>query len=294
MNDLFYIKKFIRSDGTQLSLDQNELYLDSDNTLLVRPDPETTAVNYTEANGAEMIRQQTHTSTQEINGIIVPKTTPYWNLVVTLTGFFKINYTYKIVYARKDGKLFAIDGAWISEALQVPPHPNEDYARWHITFEIGQEAWREYAEDDSGEEIYANSVSLPLLTAGTGGEKWDRVGLVADEVGEVWVDGEGGIQDIFILSSQRIYPLWVVTGECINPTLQNGTTDTVAYYNGTVAEGQTLVVNFETGEAKLDGVVVTRNLHGQVSFDPGINSVGFNSDGGNASESIIEWNGTIG
>lgn len=294
MDEIFYIKKFIRDDGSQLAFDKNEIYLDTDNTLLVRPDPETTAVNYTEANGAEMVRQQTHTSIQDVNGLIVPKTTPYWNLVTNLTSFFQINHTYKIVYIQKDGKMFAVDGAWISAALQVPPRPQEEYSRWTVSLEIGREAWREYAEDSDGKEIYSNSVNLPLISAASGGEKWDTVGLVADSVGEEWEGGEGGVQEVYIASSQRIYPVWVVEGECINPTLQNNTTDTVAQYTGTVAEGQTLVVDFESGEARLDGALVTRNITGFVSFNPGANMVGFNSDGGDTSTSEIQWNNTIG
>lgn len=294
MDDTFYIKKFIRSDGTQFSLDKNEIYLDEDNNLLIRPDPDTTAVAYTEANGAEMIRQQNHTYSQEINGLIVPKATPYWDLVTEMTAFFRINYTYKIIYARKNGKLFAVDGAWISEAIQVPPQPQENYSEWHITFEVGREAWREYAEDASGNEIFANSVTLPLLSGASGGEVWDDVGLVADDVGEVWEIGEGGIQEVNIASSQTIYPVWVVTGEAVNPMLQNNTTDTIAQYNGTVAAGQTLTVDFESGTAYLDGALVTRNVSGIVSFNPGLNSVGFNDDSGTATESVIKWNNTIG
>ncbi len=294
MEDLFYIKKFIRDDGAQLEFDKNELYLDIDNTLLIRPDPETTAINYTEANGAEMIRQQTHTSIQNINGLIIPNNTPYWSLVTRLTSFFQINHTFKIIYIEKSGNMFSVDGAWISSALQVPPQSKEDYSRWTISFEIGRESWREYAEDSEGKEIYANSVKLPLISASSGGEKWDNVGLVSDEIGELWSGGEGGVQEIFIDSTQMIYPIWTVEGECINPTIQNNTTDTIAQYNGTVASGQTLVVDFETGEARLDGALVTRNITGMVSFKPGLNQVGFNSDGGATSESLIEWNNTIG
>lgn len=294
MDELFYIKKFIRDDGEQLSFDQNEIYLDTDNTLLVRPDPDTTAVNYTEANGAEMVRQQTHSASQNIAGLIVPKTTPYWNLVVKLTSFFKINHNYKIIYIRKDGKMFSVDGAWISASLQVPPQPQEEYARWNITLEIGREAWREYAEDEEGKEIYANSVSIPLITANAGGEEWDNVGLVSDDIGEVWEDGEGGVQEINVSSTQTIYPVWTVKGECVNPTIQNNTTDSYAIYNGTVAAGQTLIVDFESGEARLDGALVTRNISGYVSFTPGTNLVGFNSDGGDTTNSEIQWNNAIG
>ena len=294
MNDLFYVKKFIRSDGEYLSFDQNEIYLDQDNTLLQRPTPDTTAVSYTEANGGEMIRQQTGIYSQDIAGLIVPKDTPYWSLVLKLTTFFKINYTYKIVYVRKDGAMFAVDNAWISEGLQVPPEPHEDYARWSVAFDIGSESWREYSEDASGKETFANSVVLPIVSGQIGGEKWDSVGLVANSIGEVWIDGEGGVQDVSIASSGVIYPVWVVEGECVNPTLRNNSTDTVAKYNGTVAAGQTLTVNFETGVAYLDSALVTRNVEGVVKCRPGLNTMGFNSDSGTTTQSLIQWNNTIG
>ena len=294
MDELFYIKKFIRSDGQTLELDQDELYLAEDNTLLRRPDPDTTSVNYTEANGGEMIRQQNPTFSQDINGLIVPRTTPYWNLATRLTTFFKINYTYKIIYAQKSGKLFAVDGAWINSGLQIIPRSREEYSKWQIGFSIGRESWREYAEDASGNEIYANSVTLPLLSGSSGGEEWNEVGLVSDSVGEVWEVGEGGIQEIYIASSTTIYPIWVVEGESVNPTLQNNTTDTIVQYNGTVAAGQTLTVDFESGVAKLDGALVTRNVSGLISCKPGMNALGFNSDGGSATSSLIKWNNTIG
>lgn len=293
MDDKLYILKFIRSDGETLAFDGEELYLAEKNTLLTRPNPKTTAAQYTEADGGEMIHQQNPTFTQKINGLIIPKTTDYWTLVMRLNAFWKINYTYKIIYKKKDGDLFAISKCWIDDGLQIKPHADEGYSEWDIALTIGNKDWREYAEDSSGNEIYANSVTLPLLSATTGGEEWDEVGLVLDNVGEVWTDAEGGVQNVYINSTSTIYPLWVVEGECVNPTLQNNTTDTVATYDGTVASGQTLTVDFEAGTAYLNTALVTRNLSGQVSCEGGNNVMGFNSDGGDTDTATIKWNGVL-
>lgn len=293
MDGKFYIKKFIRDDGAQLAFDANEIYLDADNTLLVRPDPSTTAVEYSEADGGEMVRQHNMTYQQQINGLIVPRTSSYWDLSARLGAFFKINHNYKIIYIKTDGSMFKVDKAWISAGLQVPPTPHEDYSEWNITLTIGDTNWSEYAEDAEGNEIYSNTVVLPLLTANAGGEIWGSVGLVSDNVGEEWEAGAGGVQTVNIASTATIYPVWVVEGPCVNPVLQNNTTDTVAEFDGTVAEGQTLTVNFKEGTAYLNTALVTRYVSGIVSLAPGENMVGFNSDGGATASSTISWDNII-
>lgn len=293
MNDKLYIKKFIRDDGQTLSFDGNEIYLAQENTLLVRPDPNTTAVEYTEADGGEMVRQHNSTYEQPVTGLIIPKTTDYWTLTSQLSLFFRINHNYKIIYVKKDGSMFATSGAWISAGLQIVPVPDERYSNWSITFTIGDAYWTEYAEDSEGKEIYSNTVILPLIALSVGGEKWDSVGLVADTVGEVWETGGGGVQTVNIASTRPIYPVWVVEGPCVNPVLQNNTTDTVATFDGTVASGQTLTVDFAAGTAYLDSALVTRYVTGLVSFVPGDNMAGFNSDGGATTQSTISWNNVI-
>lgn len=293
MDNKFYIKKFIRDDGAKLEFDANEIYLAEENVLLARPNPETSAVNYTEADGGEMIRQKNPAFEQPINGLIVPKTTPYWTLVSRLTGFFQINHTYKIIYIEKDGAMFSASNAWLSAGLQIIPVPHEDYSEWTITLMLGDQYWRQYAENGAGQEVYANVVTLPLLTAAQGGEIWDAVGEKWDAVGGDWEAGEGGIQNVYVSSTANIYPVWVVEGPCINPTLQNNTTDTLAQYDGAIAAGQTLRVDFSTGAAYLDTALVTRNVSGLVSLRPGDNYVGFNSDGGATATSTIQWNGVI-
>lgn len=294
MDGKLYIKKIIRDDGEVLLFDAKEIYLSESNTLLVRPDPNTTAVDYTEADGGEMVAQRNSTYSQTINGLIVPKETDYWALVSRLSSFFQINHTFKVIYIKKDGTMFAVPGAWISTGLQIIPVPYEEYSQWNIGLTFGDTNWTEYAEDSEGHEIYSNVVTLPLISASSGGENWDSVGLVSDDVGEEWESGSGGVQTVNIASTRPIYPVWIVQGPCDNPRLQNNTTDTNAEFDGTVAEGQTLTVNFAEGTAYLDSALVTRYVFGSVSFMPGDNLVGFNSDGGATQTSTISWNNVIG
>lgn len=293
MDNKFYIKKFIRDDGAVLEFDGQEILLAEDNNLLQRANPNTTAINFTEADGGEMLSQRLETTEQIINGLIIPKTSEYWTLFNQLAAFFKINHIYKIVYKKRSGNMFAISNAWISTALQVIPTPYEKYSNWSVGLTLGSDLWREYAEDQNGNEIYANSVEIPLVTSAVGGEDWGNVGLVIDDVGEVWISGSGGVQSIMIDSTTIVYPVWTVIGPCVNPKLQNNTTDTEAEYAGTVAAGQTLIVDFESGEARLDGALVTRLVSGIVSCTPGDNLIGFNSDGGETKVSTLSWNNII-
>ena len=293
MDNKLYIKKFIRDDGETLSFDGNEIYLADKNSLLMRPDPSTTAVEFTGADGGEMISQRNSLYQQDINGLIIPKTTTYWELNSQLSLFFQVRHIYKIIYIKKDGSMFAVSNAWISSGLQITPVPNEAYSEWTIGFTIGDTVWTEYAENSSGEEIYSNTVTLPLLTSAAGGEIWDSVGVEWDETGEVWEAGSGGVQTVNIASTKAIYPVWVVVGPCVNPVLQNNTTDTVAVFNGTVANGQTLTVDFASGTAYLNTALVTRYVTGLVSLAPGENTIGFNSDGGTTETSTISWNNAI-
>ncbi len=294
MTDKFYVKKIVRDDGAAFEFDAHEIYLSTNNVMLVRPEISSTDVEYTDVDGGEMVRQRLSLQTQPFEGIIYPKTTDYWDLYLDLGSFFKINHYYMIIYKKKSGQLFAQRNVWLANNLQVSPNALEDYSTFTVGFKMKNALLYEYAEDGSGHEIYANSATLPLLSAAEGGESWDAVGQKWDSVGGVWEAGNGGVQNVFIASVASIYPVWTVVGSSVNPALQNNTTDTVAVYNGTVAAGQILIVNFETGVATLDGAVVSRNVSGQVSFKPGINVAGFNSSGGTAPNSSIKWNNVIG
>jgi hypothetical protein len=294
MNEKFYVKKIIRDDSAVFEFDANEIYLSTNNTMLIRPEIYSTDVNYTDTDGGEMILQKLPPQEQPFEGIIYPKTSDYWDLYFKLGAFFKINHYYTIIYKKKSGQLFAQRNAWLIKNLQVTPGATEEASVFSVSYKMKNSLLFEYAENNDGEEVYANSANLPLLSSSEGGEAWDSTGQTWDAVGSVWSAGQGGVQSISIDSVTTVYPIWTVSGSSVNPVLQNNTTDSVATYNGTVAAGQTLVVDFASGIAKLDGALVTRNISGQVSFKPGTNIVGFNSDGGTATSSTIKWNNVIG
>ncbi len=294
MDDKFYVKKIIRDDNMHFEFDGHEIYLAAENTLLSRPEIETTDINYTETDGGEMIHQKLPPPAQDFAGLIVPRDSDYWTLYSRLTAFFQINHYYKIVYVRRDGKLFARHNAWMANNLQLSPNAREDHSPFTVGFKVQNSLLYEYAEDGDGNEIFANTVILPLLSSATGGEVWDEIGEVWDNVGGEWEFGGGGVQSVNVDSITKIYPFWTVKGLSINPILQNNTTDTVAKYDGTVAVGQTLRVDFATGEAWLDTAKVSRNVSGQVSFAPNMNIAGFNHDGGTTENSEIAWNNVIG
>lgn len=293
MDGKLYIKKIIRDDKTVFNFDGEEIYLASENTLLTRPDPDTTSVDYTEVDGGEMIHQRNTIYDQLINGLIVPKTTSYWMLAQRLAAFFQINHTYKIIYQRVDGQMIKISDAWISGGLQIVPVPFEQYSNWSITFSIGNTAWTEYYEDGSGNETYVNNVTLLLASLGSGGEIWDSVGLSSDSVGAEWEQGNGGAQVLTINSTKNVYPVWTVNGPCTNPQLQNNTTGATAQFTRNIAEGQTLKVDFSEGTAYLGTALVSRYLVGDMYLKPGNNTMVFDSGGGTATSSVLSWNNIL-
>lgn len=299
MSKYVYVRKIIRDDGATLTLDQEEIYLAEENTLLVRPDPDTAFEDYTEADGGEFITQKLPSFTQTINGLIVPKTTPFWTLRNRLTAFFLHNHTYAIVYEKRSGETFVngdffkSGGAWIEENLQVPPEPKEDFARWSVTLRLGSAGYQQYVEDETGQEVFANNLNIFLSSLATGGREWDNVGAEWDEVGAVWIAGEGGLRNISVDSVTRVYPTWTVSGDIENPEIRNNTNQTIASYNGTISSGQKLIVDFASGTAKLDGMDVSSKLSGEFYFEPGNNVVGFDSDGGTQTQSTLSWNNFI-
>lgn len=293
MDNKFYVRTIWRDDNERFDFDGSNIYLAADNSLLPSPEIESSEIQYTDVDGGEMLHQRLQIGDMLLNGVMFPRNSGYWDLYTEIRTFFKINHWYRIVYRNAAGELFAQRGAWLSQNLQLPVQPHEDHAKWSIGFKLQSSALYEYAEDDEGNEIYANTVTIPLLTANAGGQKWNTVGQEWDTNGQVWLAG-GGLQTISVASTNLVYPVWTVVGSATNPSLQNSTTDSIAVYNGTVESGQTLIVDFAAQRATLDGTVVTRYVSGLVGFDPGDNLVGFNIDSGSATSSTIAWNNEIG
>jgi hypothetical protein len=290
----FTLAALIRDDGKRLDLTGSEIRLSADNSLLARPEIESSDIDYTDMNGGEMIRQRLSSYTQTINGIITPGSTSFWNLYTAISSFFAINHTFTLVYCRKDGELFAVKNAWRSGDLELPVPADEGITVFSTELKVGNSTLFEYSENSNGQEVYANKVSLRRISAASGGEVWDTTGQLYDAVGEVWENASGGLSNAFVSSTRKIYPVWILHGPAVNPSVQNNTTDTLAAYHGSLSSTQTLIVDFSTGEARLNGAIVSRNITGQLSIAPGNNLVGFDVESGENAASELEWNNVIG
>ncbi len=292
MSKYFYIKKIKRSDYEVFAFDEYEKYLDEENSLLTRPDIATTSIDYTEADGGEMIAQRILPGSQAINGIIIPKTHSYWELREELTTFFIPRYTYRIIYERiTDGAMFQTGACWLLENLQVPPQPRENYSKFTLSLGVGSADLIEYAEDESGEEIYANETEVYHETLQRGGLIWDGTGAVWDSVGATW--SAGGNNLIAVQTATAIRPTWVVEGSIETPTITNRTNQTTATFDGTIVSGQTLTVDFSQGVALVDTTDMSSSLSGDLILEPGTNDIVFTSEDGDTTVSTLKWNSTI-
>lgn len=290
----FVLAAIIRDDGERLDFTGSEIRLSADNSLLRRPEIESSDIDYTDTNGGEMVRQRLAPYAQTINGWILPKTKSFWALYSKISSFFAINRTFTLVYCRKNGELFAIKNAWRSKALDLPVPANEGNTSFSTELKVGNSILFEYAEDIDGREVRANKVELGRISAAGGGEVWGSTGQLYDESGEVWETASGGLSNVFVTSTMTIHPVWVLHGPAVNPSIQNSATDTAASYAGSLSSTQTLVVDFSTGEARLNDALVSRNVTGHLSISPGINLVGFDVEDGNEAKSELEWNNVIG
>lgn len=292
--DKFTVQAFIRDDGKKLEIDESQIFLADENDILVNAEAETSDMEYTEQNGGEMIRQRLMIGSQSFAGIIRPVEDSYQTLMSKLRGFFQINHTYQVIYRAKDGATFSRDGAWIESTLQIQARWDELFSYWNIGFKFGETSLKQYAEGSDGARVSANNLEIGLAAGVAGGEVWDEIGEVWDDIGTVWEAGEGGIRPVSVESTGVIYPVWTVRGEAVRPSIQNNTTDTVATFEGTVSAGQTLVVDFASGRATIDGSLVSRLVSGELKMTPGQNMIGFNVDSGTAEKSEISWNNVIG
>ena len=113
--------------------------------------------------------------------------------------------------------------------------------------------------------------------------------------GLVWEEGgEGGPTTVINNSITNVPLTWTVFGPAINPTLENTTTGEALEYVGTVADGQTLVIDMGEQTAMLDGTNVISDITGDyVSLAPGTNILTFSAIG-DTGPSKIGWSEIVG
>lgn len=208
--------------------------------------------------------------------------------------FFRKNHFYAVVYVFQDGTAIQRRRGFIVEAPEVEElwqiHP-----AYHVALNFEDVNYYDYNEDEDGNEIYSQAVSIPLATATKGGLIWDADGVVWDSLGATWEAGTGGSNVITVDSIDNVYPVITITGPAVNPSLENVTTGGLLTYTGTITNTQTLVIDMAEQTAKLNGTSVLQNLYGDwLSFAPGNNTIAFITQNLDAPNATAEWNEVVG
>lgn len=113
--------------------------------------------------------------------------------------------------------------------------------------------------------------------------------------GAIWAIGGSGGQNIITVDGvDSAFPVWEVVGPATNPILTNTTTGQSITWNGTVPNGQSLVVDMGEQTATMAGANVFQYIDGQwIRLDAGNNTLTYTATGATA-PSILSWNGVVG
>ncbi len=289
---------FIRDDSERLLLGDGAFEFNQKQQHFVANDLTNDIVEVQGNDGVLLAGQVRRSATQNFDGYIgdfaqtTAKTEEYRRDFI---GFFEKNHFFTVVYVMPDGTAvkrqrgFLVDAPEVQEMYQSSPE-------YHVALAFEDVNYYSYDENAAGEEIYTNTVEVGKSTSGGGGLVWDEVGVVWDSIGATWENSSGGGPvTVTIDAAGDSYPIWTIEGVSVNPTLENLNTKTKLQYNGTIAEGQTLVIDMYKQQARLNGLDVTGNLSGQyVLLQPGDNRLIFSEDGGNTETSTLSWNTVVG
>lgn len=144
-----------------------------------------------------------------------------------------------------------------------------------------------YSVDITGSVVYTSTIA-PEPTAATGGAEWDAEGMI-------WEEGIGGNTTVVVDATGNTFPVLTVTGPATSPSVTNITTGQTFAYDGTLVEGQTLVVDMNAQTAYLNGVNVLANVSGDwLYLAPGTNILSYSVTAGESPSATISWNGVVG
>lgn len=298
----FILALFIREDGQRFLLG-NGNYVFKDSQLMFEANTMVNdLVELQGRDGVRIVGQVRRSGTQTFEGYIGDGTTSKQQteaLRRQFLNFFVKDFLYKVVYVFCDGKAIQRRRGYIVDAPQA-----KDLYQIHPEYSVGlafeDVSYYTYDENQAGDEIPANIVSVPLSTSQTGGLVWDNIGAViiasnAPDFGFEWEEGKGGITTIFNNSLETAFPIWVVSGEAQNPEITNLTTGDTISFIGTVAEGQTLVVDMANQTATLDGMSVVGSMAGDwLPLAQGENTLYFTASNVDVPDSLIEWQEVVG
>lgn len=216
-----------------------------------------------------------------------------------VSEFFRVREYYQVIYERCSEIDFYLDNVILTDGpfvSQTPGSAEELLASVELSFLALDPAQYKAVFDDAGNLVPSSELIVPKTISTEGGRVWGASGATweASNGGKKWTLGSQGAVEIYVDSSDNIYPLIVIEGQAINPTITDLTTNTSLEFEGTVASGQRLVLDCANKTAKLNGANVISMVSGEwLYLVPGLNKFEFNS-GGTVGHAKIEWNDVVG
>lgn len=290
----FILALIIRDDGQRLLLGDG-YYEFKHNLQHFQPNTfENDVVELQGTDGQLLAGQVRRTATQNFNGYIGDATVNRQTIEQKrreFMTFFRKKHFYKVVYIFPDGTAIQRKRGYIVNAPSVP-EMWQRFPEYSIGLSFEDVNYYEYAENAQGDEIYANIVKLKLASARDGGLIWDARGAVSDARGYQWEASTAGGSNIVTVSGvDMAEPIWTIDGIATNPTLTNITTGQTITWNGTVPNGQTLIINMNEMTADLAGANVFEYITGEwIQLQPGNNTLVYTAAGA-TDDSTLSWNG---
>lgn len=262
---------FIRDDGQRLLLGDGNYDFNEEQLHFAADVIQSDVVEIQGANGQLMAGQVRRSAPQSFDGYIGDGITSKAETEAARRNFinyFQQDHHYDVVYIscpRSDAvhsdaiirrRGYLVDAPEVKEIYQHSPS-------YHVALAFEDVRYFSYNEDDEGHEIPAGREVIEPSGETSGGWVWDGKGAVWDAQGGVW---DGSITDKtkkVVSLGVGLSPLTItIKGRAVNPLIQNLTTKKGMLYDGTLEDGQVLILDSETQTAKLDGESVLQNIHG--------------------------------
>lgn len=289
---------FIRDDGERLLLGDGPYDFKDSQQHFAANELVNDTVDVQGNDGILLAGQVRRASTQSFDGYVGDATSKKVEVETyrrQFIGFFAKNHFYKVIYVLPNGSAvqrtrgFLVDAPEVKELWQLHPE-------YHVALNFEDVNYYSYDEDVNGNEVYANSFNLTLSDAEGGGLVWDSEGVVWDAIGAIWEAGTGGGANIVTTSSiQPVYPILEIVGPIDNPTVENLTNNGTIRFNGSLTDGQKLVINMEAQTATLNGTNVINEISGDwLMLSPGINRISFSGGNHVGQTAKLEWQEIVG
>ena len=220
-------------------------------------------------------------------------------LEAELNEFFKIREYYQVVYEKCSENDFYVENVIITDGPYTEYNiggGEERLAGVEISLLALDPMMYKAMFDGDGNLVPTGNLFVPKTITTSGGRVWSASGAVwqAQNGGKKWTLGSQGVIKVLVDSTDNVYPIITIRGQAVNPTITDITTNTSLSYSGTVASGQTLVLDCANKTAKLNGTSVVQNVSGNwLYLVGGMNKFEFNA-GGDTTGAELEWSETVG